>query len=101
MHWFLPDAKISWKDAAAGGIATAVLFNGGKLLIGLYLGNSDITDAYGAAGSLAVILFWTYYSSMILLLGAEFTKVWSQRHGRRAAPELGAMKVRRQEVPAE
>jgi len=101
MHWFLPDAEISWKDAAAGGIATAVLFTSGKLLIGLYLGNSDITDAYGAAGSLAVILFWTYYSSMILLLGAEFTKVWSQRHGRRAAPELGAMKVWRQEVRAE
>ncbi len=101
MHGFLPDAEISWRDAVAGGIATAVLFTGGKLLIGLYLGNTDITDVYGAAGSLAVILFWTYYSSMILLLGAEFTKVWSQRHGRPAEPEPGAMKVIRQEVRAD
>ena len=73
----------------------------GKLLIGVYLGNSDVSDVYGAAGSLAVILLWTYYSSMILLLGAEFTKVWSQRHGRPAEPEVGAMKVRRREVRAE
>jgi membrane protein len=71
------------------------------MLIGVYLGNSDITDVYGAAGSLVVILFWTYYSSVIVLLGAEFTKVWSRRHGRRAEPELGAMKVRTQEVRAE
>jgi membrane protein len=76
-------------------------FSGGKVLIGVYLGNSDVTNVYGAAGSLAVILVWTYYSSMVLLLGAEFTQVWSQRHGRRAEPELGAMKVRRREVPAE
>jgi membrane protein len=101
MHGFLPDAKISWRDSVAGGIATSLLFVAGKMLIGVYLGNSDITDVYGAAGSLAVILFWTYYSSMIVLLGAEFTKVWSRRHGRRAEPELGAMKVRTQEVRAE
>jgi membrane protein len=101
MHGFLPDAKIGWRDAAAGGIATSLLFVAGKILIGVYLGNSDITDVFGAAGSLAVILFWTYYSSMIVLLGAEFTKVWSRRHGRRAEPELGAMKVRIQEVRAE
>jgi len=98
MHKFLPDAEISWKDAVAGGIATALLFTSGKFLIGLYLGNSDVTNVYGAAGSLAVILLWTYYSSMIVLLGAEFTKVWSQRHGRPADPAPGAMKVRRREV---
>ena len=101
MHGFLPDAKISLRDAVAGGIVTSLLFTGGKMLIGLYLGNSDITNVYGAAGSLAVILLWTYYSSMIVLLGAEFTKVWSRRHGRRAQPERGAMKVRTQEVRAE
>jgi membrane protein len=101
MHGFLPDAKIGWRDAVAGGIATSVLFMAGKILIGLYLGNSEITNVYSAAGSLAVILFWTYYSSMIVLLGAEFTKMWSRRHGRRAEPELGAMKVRTQEVRAD
>ncbi|MEP7354396.1 MAG: YihY/virulence factor BrkB family protein [Acidobacteriota bacterium] len=101
IHGFLPDAEISWRDAVAGGIVTSFLFTGGKLLIGLYLGNSDITDVYGAVGSLAVILFWTYYSSMIVLLGAEFTKVWSKRHGRPAEPELGAMKVRTLEVRAD
>jgi len=101
MHGFLPDAKIAWRDAVAGGIVTSLLFVGGKILIGVYLGNSDITDVFGAAGSLAVILFWTYYSSMIVLLGAEFTKVWSRRQGRRAEPELGAMKVRTQVVRAD
>ena len=101
MHWLLPDVEIFWKDAIMGGIATALLFSGGKILIGLYLGNSNITDVYGAAASLAVILIWTYYSSMILLLGAEFTQVWSMRHGRFAQPEPGAVKVRRQEVPTE
>jgi membrane protein len=101
MHKFLPDAEISWKDAVAGGIATALLFTGGKLVIGFYLGNSDVTNVYGAAGSLAVILLWTYYSSMIVLFGAELTKVWSQRHGRPAEPEPGAMKVRLREVRVE
>jgi membrane protein len=98
MHWFLPDAEISWRDAIAGGVATAILVTGGKLLMELYLGNSDLTGLYGAAGSLVVILFWSYYSAMIVLFGAEFTKEWSHRHGRWAEPELGAMKVRMQEV---
>jgi membrane protein len=98
MHGFLPDAKISWKDAMVGGIATALLFTGGKVLIGLYVGNSDVTDVYGAAGSLAVILLWTYYSSIVVLLGAEFTKNWSWRHGRLPQPEQGAIKVRHQEI---
>jgi membrane protein len=101
MHGFLPDAEISWRDAIAGGIVTALLFTGGKVLIGLYLGNGYITEVYGAAGSLAVILFWTYYSSMILLLGAEFTKIWSKRHGRSTEPESGAMKVVRLDIPAD
>jgi len=101
MNWFVPDATVPWKDAVVGGIATALLFSGGKVLIGVYLGNSDVTNIYGAAGSLAVILVWTYYSSMVVLFGAEFTQVWSERHGRRAEPEPGAISIRRQEVPAE
>lgn len=100
MHRFLPDAEISWRDAAVGGAMTAILFTIGKLLIGLYIGNSNVTTVYGAAGSLAVILVWTYYSSMILLLGAELTQVWSRHHGRVAPPEVGAMKVEQVEVPA-
>ena len=99
MHRFLPDAEISWPDAAVGGAMTAILFTVGKLLIGLYIGNSNVTSVYGAAGSLAVILLWTYYSSMILLLGAELTQVWSRHHGRVAPPEAGAMKVEQLEVP--
>jgi hypothetical protein len=93
VHWFLPDAEILWKDALAGGIATALLFTGGKSLIGLYLGNSDVTDVYGAAGSLTVILFWTYHSAMILL--------WVQNLPKYAELEVGAMKVRTQDVPAQ
>lgn len=100
MHRFLPDAEISSADAAVGGAITAILFTAGKLLIGLYIGNSNVTSVYGAAGSLAVILVWTYYSSMILLLGAELTQVWSRHHGRVARPEPGAMKVEQLEVPA-
>ena len=100
MFKFLPDVVLTWLDAAAGGITTAILLIAGKFLIGLYLGNSDVTNVYGAAGSLAVILLWTYYSAIILLLGAEFTQVWSQRQGHPAPPEPGAMKVRQQEVRA-
>ena len=99
MHRFLPDAEISWPDAAVGGAVTAVFFTIGKLLIGLYIGNSNVTTVYGAAGSLAIILVWTYYSSMILLLGAELTQVWSRHHGRVAHPEPGAIKVQQREVP--
>ncbi len=100
MHRFLPDANISWPDAAVGGAVTAILFTVGKVLIGLYIGNSNVTTVYGAAGSLAVILVWTYYSSMILLLGAELTQVWSRHHGRVARPEPGAIKVEQREVRA-
>lgn len=100
MHKYLPDAEISWADAVAGGIMTALLFTSGKLAIGIYLGNSDVTNVYGAAGSLAVILLWTYYSSMILLFGAEFTKVCAQRHQWPVDAQPGAMKVRRKEIRA-
>lgn len=86
----LPDAKLSWKDVRIGAFATTVLFLGGKFAIGIYLGNSDIATVYGAAGSLAIVLTWIYYSAMILLLGAEFTQVWAQRHGRSVKPEQGA-----------
>jgi membrane protein len=70
----LPDAAIAWRDVWVGALVTAVLFEIGKWGIGLYLGNSNPGKAYGAAGSLAVILVWIYYSAMIVLFGAEFTR---------------------------
>ncbi len=75
IYKFLPDAPIAWVDALWGGLFTSVLFNLGKLLIGLYLGQSAVASAYGAAGSLVVTLLWVYYSAQIVLFGAEFTQV--------------------------
>jgi membrane protein len=69
------------------------LFALGKFVIGFYLGNSDVSSAYGAAGSLAIVLIWIYYSSVILLAGAEFTQVLYSNHGKGRRPEPGAMKV--------
>jgi membrane protein len=77
----LPDVTIRWKDVIVGGVATAVLFSLGRFLIGLYLGRSSVSSAYGAAGSLVVVLLWIYYSSQILLFGAEFTKVYADAFG--------------------
>lgn len=77
---FVPDAKISWKDSFYGGITTAILFVLGKSLIGIYLGHSAIGSAYGAAGSLIVLLAWVYYSAVIVFTGAEITNVVATRH---------------------
>ncbi len=76
----LPDAKIPWRCALIGGALTAVLFTIGNYLIGLYLGRSSVTSAYGAAGSLVIILLWFYYSSQIVLFGAVFTKLYVVRY---------------------
>jgi membrane protein len=77
----LPDVRIAWRDVWLGAAVTALLFTMGKFLIGLYLGKAAVASAYGAAGSLVIIVVWVYYSSQILLLGAEFTKVWTKRRG--------------------
>jgi membrane protein len=82
----LPDAIIRWKDAFIGAVFTAVLFILGKILIGLYLGNSNIGILYGAAASIIVILTWVYYSSIILYYGAEFTKAWAAGIGHSIRP---------------
>lgn len=76
---FLPDAPVRWSEVWLGAAATAVLFNLGKLVIGLYLGRSSIGSAYGAAGSLVVVLVWIYYAAQILLFGAELTYVHAAR----------------------
>lgn len=91
MFRYLPDARISWRDVRAGALGTALLFVLGRTLIGLYLGRADPGSVYGAAGSLALVLIWVYYTSMILLLGAEFTKLWAQRYGKGIVPVKGAV----------
>jgi membrane protein len=77
----MPTAAISWRDVWIGAAVTAVLFELGKLLIGLYLGKSGVTEAFAAAGSLVVLVAWVYYAAQIFLLGAEFTKVYADEHG--------------------
>jgi membrane protein len=91
IYKFVPDAEIDWHDVRMGSMGTAVFFLIGKFAIGFYLGRSNPGEAYGAAGSLAILLVWIYYSSMLLLLGAEFTKAWSEAHGRGIRPEKGAI----------
>jgi membrane protein len=80
---FVPDAEISWNDVWLGAVVTALLFTIGKALIGLYIGHGSFASTYGAAASLAVILFWVYYSSQILFFGAEFTQVYANTYGSR------------------
>ena len=80
----LPDRTLKWRDVAIGALVTAALFTIGKSLIGWYLGTSAVASSYGAAGGLLVILLWVYYSSEIFLLGAEFTRAFSMRHGSRS-----------------
>ena len=87
----LPDVKLEWRQVWVGAGATAVLFTAGKLLIGLYLGKSAAASAYGAAGSLVIIVLWIYYASIIFLLGAEFTSIWALAHGH-VSPEPGAVR---------
>jgi membrane protein len=85
---FLPDVDIAWRDVWLGAFVTALLFTLGKWAIGLYLGTRGLSDAYGAAGALIVILLWVYYSAQILFLGAEFTQVYARRHGKAPLPEV-------------
>jgi membrane protein len=77
----LPDVDIRWSDVGIGALATAVMFVLGQAAIGIYIGKTGVASAYGAAGALLAILVWIYYSALILLLGAEFTKIHARRHG--------------------
>lgn len=87
---FLPDVNVRWNDVWFGALVTSLLFAGGKSLIGLYLTRVAPISVFGAAGSLAILLLWVYYSSMILFLGAEFTRVLSYaRHGALEGQDLG------------
>lgn len=101
MFKVLPDAEIAWRDVWIGAGVTAVLFMLAQFLLAFYIGRSDPGSAYGAAGAVIILLLWVYVSSLIVLLGAEFTQVWARRQGRRIQPEAGAVRVvkkRRHEV---
>ncbi|MEL7163595.1 MAG: YihY/virulence factor BrkB family protein, partial [Bacteroidota bacterium] len=95
---FLPDARARWRDIWAGAIFTALLFGLGRFLIGFYIGNSDFSSTYGAAGALITLLVWTYYNSQILFLGAEFTFTWAHWRGNPILPGDHAVKIRREIV---
>jgi membrane protein len=94
----LPDAKIEWKHVRAGAFTTAILFMIGKFLIGYYLGQSNMASAYGAAGSMIVVLVWVYYSSMILYFGAVFTRAYAMQSGSNIYPNKYAVWVQQVEV---
>jgi membrane protein len=93
LYRVLPDVRLRWRDVSMGAFVTAVLFTVGQQVIGLYLGQSSVASSYGAAGSVMILLLWVYYSCQILLIGAEFTRAYALRHGRRPAPESFAEKA--------
>lgn len=95
---FLPDAEVKWAYVRSGAIFTTVLFIIGKYLIGLYMQYTAPASAYGAAGSMIVILLWIYYTAAILFFGAEFTKVYSKRHSGEIAPSKYAVRVVHSEI---
>jgi membrane protein len=90
IYKYVPRETITWRDVWIGAVVTALLFTVGKSLIGFYLGRSSFSGAYGAAGSLVVLLLWVYYSAQIFLLGAEFTRAFAYSRGSHVPP-LGAL----------
>src|SRR4029077_18813497 len=91
VYKIMPDVDLEWRDVALGSVITSLLFNTGKLAVGLYLGKTSLASAYGAAGSLVVCLFWVYYSALIFFLGAEFTQVFANRYG--SAPTMRSRRL--------
>lgn len=90
IYKFMPRVKIAWHDVWIGAFVTALLFNIGKFLIGLYIGKTGVASGFGAAGSFVVVMLWVYFSAQIFLLGAEFTWVYSHRHGSRSEEKAAA-----------
>jgi membrane protein len=90
---FLPDARARWKDIWVGAFFTSCLFLLGKFLIGIYIGNSNFSNTYGAAAALITLLVWTYYNSQIIFLGAEFTFVWAKWSGHPILPASRAVRI--------
>ena len=98
---FMPSVPIAWRDVWVGAAVTAVLFELGKFLIGLYLGKSGVNESFAAAGSLVVLLAWVYYAAQIFLLGAEFTKVYADDRGSKCGVEAIAATQHSAQVAAE
>jgi membrane protein len=86
MFKLLPDVIITWRNVWIGSFVTALLFTAGKFLLGVYLGRTSLSSAYGAAGSFVVVLLWVYYSAQILLLGAASIRVYAEEHGQQIKP---------------
>ncbi|GAB3817200.1 YihY/virulence factor BrkB family protein [Pontibacter rugosus] len=97
----LPDAKIKWPNVWVGATVTALLFVLGKYILNIYFQHDPLADTYGAAGSLVLILVWVYYASIIFLLGAEFTQVYSREHDKGIKPQDNAVKVETKEIEKE
>lgn len=97
----LPDARIQWRHVRAGAFTTALLFMAGKFVIGLYLGQNKMSSAYGAAGSIIIILLWVYYSAIILYFGAAFTRVYAIHTGSHIYPNNYAVWIEQVEVESE
>jgi membrane protein len=97
----LPDVEIRWHDVVIGAALTALLFTVGKYLMGLYLGSSGVTSAYGAAGSLVLVLLWVYYSSLIFFFGAEFTQVYANTYGTGVKPDKNAVVAKPERIQSE
>lgn len=93
----VPDAHIAWRDVWIGSAVTAGLFTLGKFGLGIYLGSAGVSSAYGAAGSIVALVIWVYYSSQVLLLGAEFTQVYARRYGSRITPDDHAVPLAKTE----
>jgi membrane protein len=98
IYKFLPDVSIQWRDVWIGAAMTAILFGIGKWVLGFYLVSGAAGSAYGAASSLITLLLWVYYSSQILLFGAEFTQVYAQQAGRELEPSYYAIRVETKEI---
>jgi membrane protein len=99
MYKVLPDAVIDWSDAVIGAVLTTVLFLGGKFVIGLYIEHSNVGGAYGPAGAFVVLLTWMYYSSLIVLMGAELTRGVADARGKPIRPSVHAVEI--EAAPAE
>src|SRR5690349_9644272 len=91
LYKVLPDVRLHWSDVSIGAVSTSLLFTLGRIPLSLYLKHSTLSSAYGAAGSVMVLLAWVYYSAQILFLGAEFTQVYASRYGSRLRPARGAV----------
>ncbi|XZF16375.1 YihY/virulence factor BrkB family protein [Chitinophagaceae bacterium MMS25-I14] len=94
----LPDARIRWRDILGGSVVTALLFMIGKFLISFYISKSNVGSTFGAAGALVVLMLWTYYSSIILYFGAEFTKAYAVKYGAPIMPNSYAVTTKSVEV---